>query len=291
MVNSQTLKIQPLPLHLAFYLLFLLFFFCPKLWASQDAMVITDRAMIYSDRDMTSPIGYVKRGKKLVVGEIPRNKAQVYPIVVSGKVAYIRVLDVTTEKESMDSTRLVAERFQKNTDKIYKSKFVLGYFAFSSQANLNAENTTDLLDKDALLWHGLSIKGEVLLKDSFDFQVIANFMATSEGQEKYRVIEFGLGAAYRLIDSRKFILRLEGQGYGIPFSSYEIGSDFRLTSYGYTVGGGLNMTYLFDRHWGFEASGGVYYTKLLGYDTPAPYEDVSPSFVGNRFGLGVNYTY
>ncbi len=291
MVKSQTLKIQRLPLYLAFYLLSLLFFFCPKLWAAQDAMVVADRAIIYSDREMTSPVGYVSRGKKLVVGEIPRNKAQVYPIVVSGKVGYVRVQDVTTERESMDSTRLVAERFQKNTDTVYKSKFVLGYFAFSSQANLNNSNTTDLVDKDAILWHGLSLKGEVLLKNSFDFQIISNFMAMSEGQEKYRVIEFGFGAAYRVIDSRKFLLRLEAQGYGIPFSSYEIGSDFRLTSYGYTAGGGLNMTYLFDQHWGLEASGGVYYTKLMGYDTPAPYKDVSPSFVGNRFGLGVNYTY
>lgn len=291
MVKSQTLKIQRLPLYLAFYLLFLLFFFCPKLWASQDAMVVADRAIIYSDREMTSPVGYVSRGKKLVVGEIPRNKAQVYPIVVSGKVAYIRVLDVTTEKESMDSTRLVAERFQKNTDKVYKSKFVLGYYAFSSQVSLNNENSTDLLDGDAVLWHGISLKGEVLVKESFDFQVITNFMAMSEGQEKFRVLEFGLGAAYRLVDRRKFLLRIEAQGLGVPFSSYEVGSDFRLTSYGYTVGGGLNMTYLFDQHWGFEAFGGLYYTKLLGYDTPEPYKDVSPSFAGNRFGLGVNYTY
>ncbi len=290
MVKSHTLRIQRVPLYIAFYLLFLLFFFCPELWASQDAMVVADRAVIYSDRDMTSPIGYVSRGKKLVVGEIPRNKAQVYPIVVSGKVGYIRVADVTTEKESMDSTRLVAERFQKNTDRVYKSKFVLGYFAFSSQANMNEENS-DLLNKDAVLWHGLSLKGEVLVKDSFDFQIISNFMTMTKGEESFKAIEFGFGAAYRLVDRRKFLLRLEAQALGVPFSSYSLGSDFRLTSYGYTVGGGLNMTYLWNQHWGVEAFGGVYYMKLLGFKAPSPYKDVSPSFAGNRLGLGVNYTY
>lgn len=290
MVKLQTPNIQRIPLYLAFYLLFLLFFLCPKIWAAQDAMVMVDRAVIYSDREMTSPIGYVSRGKKLVVGEIPRNKAQVYPIVVSGKLGYIRVIDVTTEKESMDSTRLVAERFQKNTDAVYKSKFVFGYYAFSSQVNLNYENAK-LADKDALLWHGLSLKGEVLVKDSFDFQIITNYMTTTQSNETFRVLEFGLGAAYRLIDRRKFLARIEAQALGIPFSSYSLGDDFRLKSYGYTVGAGLNLTYLFNRHWGAEAFGGVYYTKLMGFETPAPYKDISPSFVGNRMGLGLNYTY
>lgn len=290
MAKSQTLKIQRFSFYLAFYLLFLLFFFCPKIWAAQDAMVIADRAVIYSDREMSSPVGYVKRGKKLVVGEIPRNKAQVYPIVVSGKVGYIRVIDVTTEKESMDSTRLVAERFQRNTGKVYKSKFVASYFAFSSQVSLDKENT-DIVNKNSLLWHGLSLKGEVLAIQSFDFQIISNFMTMTKGEESFKAVEFGLGVAYRLIDRRRFLARIEAQALAIPFSTYSVGNDFRLKSYGYTAGGGLNLTYMFDANWGAEAFGGIYYMKLLGYDAPEPFEDISPSFLGNRFGFGLNYTY
>jgi len=286
MANSRTLKIQ----HLAFYVLFLLFFFCPKIWAAQDAMVTADRAVIYSDREMSSPVGYVKRGKKLVIGEIPRNKAQVYPIVVSGKVGYIRVIDVTTEKESMDSTRLVAERFQKNTDKTYKSKFVASYFAFSSQVSLNKENA-DIVNKDSLLWHGLSLKGEVLVIQSFDFQIISNFLTMTKSEESFKAVEFGLGAAYRLIDKRRFLARIDAQALGVPFSTYSVSDDFRIKSYGYSVGTGLNLTFMFDSHWGAEAYGGVYYMKLLSFDTPEPFGDISPSFVGNRFGLGLNYTY
>jgi hypothetical protein len=40
-----------------------------------------------------------------------------------------------------------------------------------------------------------------------------------------------------------------------------------------------------------EAFGGLYYTKLMNFDSPAPYADISPSFIGNRLGIGLNYTY
>jgi hypothetical protein len=253
-------------------------------------MVLVDRALIYSDQEMTSAIGYVSRGKKLVVGEIPRNRAQVYPIIVSGKIAYIRVLDVTTEKESMDTNRLVAERFQQTAQSEYKSKLAFAYYAFSSQISIKEQNS-EIADKDILLWNGLSFRGEVLIKNSFDLQVIANYMGTSVKKEIFRAMELGFGAAYRLIDKRKFLARVEVQLLAIPYSSYSVGKDVQVNSYGYTAGAGLNLTYLFNQHWGAELTGGVYQTNLLTFDTPAPYKSISPSFVGNRLGLGINYTY
>lgn len=290
MVTSQTLKFQsfrPIPV---FYLIIFCTLFCQQLWASQDAMVIVDKAFIYSDQAMTSPIGYVSRGKKLVVGEIPRNKAQVYPIIVSGKVAYIRVLDLTTEKESMDSNRLTAERFQKTTRSVPQSKFVFSYYGFASQVSQSSSNGL-IRDGDSLFWHGLSLKGEVLTRERMDVQLILNYMGTDAEQERYRVFELGLGAALRLINAKKFLLRLEGQLLGVPFSSYELSGDFRVKSFGYSAGGGVNMTWIFNQGWGVEAFGGAYYTKLLAFDAPKPFVDFSSSFAGVRAGLGVNYTY
>jgi hypothetical protein len=286
MVKSHRLRIQRVPLKIAFYLLFLLCFFCPKLWASQDAMVLADRAVIYSDREMTSPIGYVSRGKKLVVGEIPRNKAQVYPIVVSGKVAYIRVIDVTTERESMDSTRLTAERFQKNAAPKLEGKFSASYFAFNSTIELD-----DATEDDSFFWHGISLKGEMFLKNRFDFQVVLNWMQTQEKAVKFRAFEIGPGMAYRLIDTRRFLLRLEAQALLIPYSSYSQGSEFRVNSYGYTLGGGLTSTILFDENWGMDLSAGLYRTGMFSFKAPEPYGNIDPVFTGLRMGIGINYTY
>ncbi|WPU63175.1 hypothetical protein [Peredibacter starrii] len=239
---------------------------------------------------MTSPIGYISRGKKVKVGEIPRNRAQVYPIVISGKLAFIRVIDVTTEKESMDSTRLSAERFQKSTRKEYKSKFVVSYLTFLSQVSLENSNSA-LADGDALQWHGISFKGEAMLWKSWDLQILLNYLQTIKGEETFRIVEFGAGGAYRLIQSSKFLLRLEGQLLAIPFSNYSYGDDFRVNGYGLTTGAGVNANYYFNENWSFEGSLGLFYTKTFGYDAPAPYKTIEPTFMGTRVTLGLSYTY
>lgn len=290
MVNSHTHKFQRFISSVPFYLFFLVSFLCPQLWAAQEAMVLVDKALIYSDQQTTSPVGYVTRGKKILVGDIARNKGRVYPIVVSGKIAYIKVLDVTTEKESMDSTRLTAERFQNITSDVPQSKFLFSYFTFASKINLSQVNG-ELKDKDSLTWHGLSLKGEVLAKKRLDMGLVTNFMSTQFEEEMFRVFEFGLTTSYRLIDKKRFLARLEGQALAIPFSTYSLGEDFRVKSFGYSVGGGLNLNFLFNKNWGLETGAGAYYTKLLGFDAPDPFGDFSTSFIGLRANVGLNYTY
>lgn len=290
MVTPHLHKFQRFPLAGAICFLLTLVFYCPQLLASQPAMVLVDRAIIYADKEMTSPIGYIARGKKITVGEIPRNKAQVYPIVVSGKIAYVRVIDVTTEKASMDTNTLTAERFMKSTKSVPDSKFVLGYYSFASIINLSQKNG-EVKSKDPVIWHGLTIRGEIMFKNIVDFQIVTNVMQAKEKEETVRAVEFGIGGALRFIDTKKFVARLEGQALAIPFSSYELGNQFRVNSYGLTFGGGLNLTYFFNKNWGTEAFGGAYYTRLLAFDAPLPYRDFSASFTGGRFGLAVNYLY
>ena len=291
MVSFETLKIQRLFSKIIIKLIFVLCFLCPNLWAAQDAMVIADRAVIYSDRDMTSPVGYVVRGKKIRVGEVARNKAQVYPIMVSGKVAYIRVLDVTTEKESMDSDRLVAERFQKTTKDRYHTYYALSYYSFNSTISQDKQNGL-IEDGDAFRWDGLSLKGAIIMFTDWEFQMLLNYMQGSMNKETYRAFEFGLGAGYRLINQKRFILRAEAQLLTAPYVRYEVQNRAELNSWGMTGGANINAHYLFNSHWGIEGFVGAYYMKVFKFDSnETNFTDFSPSFVGNRIGLGVNYTY
>jgi hypothetical protein len=290
MVNYITLKFHAFPLLRLISLTFISSFLCQNLWAAQEAVIITERAVIYSDKEMKSPIGFVSHGKKIMVGEIARNKGQVYPTIVSGKVAYVRVLDVSTAKDDTITNQVTARRFGKVAEKTFSSKVVASYFAYHTQIRQN-ETNGDVLDKSALMWHGASLKGEILVKNSFDVQIITNYMQLEEGSETYRAVEFGAGLAYRLIDVKKFLARIEGQFLSVPFVTYSINDDFRVKSYGYTVGAGANITYLFDQNWGAEAYAGVYQTKFLGFKTPGTYKDFSPTFTGNRIGIGMNYTY
>lgn len=290
MLTIHTLKFPQFLPRASYYLLFLVLFFCPKLWASQAALVMSEKAMIYSDVEMTSVIGYVSRGKKIVVGEIARNKGQLYPIIISGKVAYIRVIDVSTEKESPTSTNLTAERFTKNTNNIPKSKYSLSYFAFNSTIG-NTKQNYRVKNNDPFLWQGFSLKGEAIFKNNVDYQFIINYLTTANGKENYKMAEVGGGIAYRLKNSLKWQLRVEGQALLVPFSQYSIGNDFRKNSYGYTLGGGLNLHYLFSESWGVDLNGGLYYSKLLGFKLPPPYENSAPTFIGTRLGAGLTYNY
>lgn len=289
MFFTQKLRFQQLSFLTKITLLFTLSTFCPKLLAAQDAIVIAQKAIIYSDREMKSPIGFVRKGRKISVGEIPRNNAQVYPIVVSGKIAYIRVLDITTEKESVESERLVAERFQKATVEVKKQKLVLSYLRFNSTVSLDQENG-GLATNDTVTWNGISLKGEVLLKNSWDLQVMINYMMADPGKEKFTATEMGIGAAYRLIDTKKLLLRAEAQLLGIPFSSYEFENDFLKRSYGYTLGAGVAVSYWTSSRWAIEGALGYYRTHLLKFKSPTPYKEISPVFSGARLMIGLNYS-
>ncbi len=267
---------------------FLSFIFCPFLWASQDAMVISDRALIYADELMTSPIGYVRKGKKVKIGDIPRNRAQVYPIIVSGKVAYIKALDVNNERQSMDSNMLVAERFQKGTQDEYKSVYSVSFFNFSSQITLDKQND-ELQDQDLVNWVGLSIHGGVQLSKRHDLDLFLNYMNAKQDEEVFRAVEFGPGWGYRILETNRFVLKISAQALLVPFASYALGDLFRVNGYGLSTGAGANGNLRLGKNFGLEAYGGFYYTKIFGLDSPSPYQSISPSFMGTRIGLGISY--
>jgi hypothetical protein len=284
------LKFQLFPCDFRFSLFFFFSFLCQNSWAAQDAIVTADRAIIYADELMTSPVGYVNRGKKIRIGDIARNKAQIYPIIVSGKMAYIRVIDISTQKESVDAERLLAERFMKSTQKAQKTRYSLSYVSFMSQITQQADNTY-IKSKDSLVWNGVNLKGEVVLEKRWALQVMAGYLATKKVVEQYSVIEIGLGSSYRIIDAGRFILKAEAQITAIPYASYGIGSDFTVHGYGFGAGGGLNASYRFNESWGLEGYAGVFAMKLTHFKIPVPYNIVDPSFIGSRTGLGVFYQF
>lgn len=290
MVKIYTPKFPRFSLHLILSLLFISIFYAPTIHAAQQALVIVDKAVIYSDMDMTSPIGYISRGKKIAVGDTAKNKFQVYPLIISGKIAYIRVADVSTEKEGPTSKRLTAERFSRKAEEVPKMKYSLSYLQFNSAISSTKKNYK-VENNDPFTWSGFSMKGEMLWSKDFDFQVLFNYLGATTEEETYKMLELGTGLAWRIINKPRWQFRTEGQVMLVPFSSYAIKSDFRKNSYGYTLGGGASLDYYFNEFWGLELSGGLYYTKLLGFELPAPYQNVAPVFIGSRIALGLSYQY
>jgi hypothetical protein len=283
-------RFQSLPLMLRLFLVLSLTLICQLSWAAQDAIVVADEAVIYSDEKMSSPIGFVRKGKRIKVGEIPRNKAQVYPVIVSGRMAFIRVGDVDTTGTGGNPGR-VAERFLKNAEQPgYQWNVGLSYVAFMSKVG-SVPRGNRLANNDPFTWTGFSFKAEVLGTERVELQFLTNYLSGESGAEMFRMVEMGFGGAYRIFDRSRFILKLELQGMAIPFSSYQFGNFFRVNGHGGTIGGGASAAMRLGRNLGIEVFGGPYYTILSGLQVPQPAQTIRPSFFGTRFGLGLNYRY
>jgi len=77
-------------------LIVLFLFILPlQAFAAREAVVIAKKAMVYSDINLTSAIGFLRQGKKIAVGEVKRNRGEVVPIVVNNRIAYLRVKDLS----------------------------------------------------------------------------------------------------------------------------------------------------------------------------------------------------
>jgi hypothetical protein len=264
---------------------------CQNLWAIQDAIVLAEQAVVFADEQMTSPVGFIRRGKKIKIGENARNNSRVYPLLVSGKIAFIKVADVSTEKDSVDAPYLVAERFLRSTENPHKTRYGISYFHYSTQTNLIAEKEISQV-QDGLNWQGLAIRGEVLVRPRWNLQVLVNFLNGAAQETSFLMTELGLGAMYTLADIGKFQLRLGAQILGVPFASFEISNMFRKNGYGVSSGAGVELSYKFKERWLLDGQAGIYYTRLSGFALPQPFPtDVAFSFIGTRAGLGVSYQY
>lgn len=253
-------------------------------------MVIAERALIYSDQQMSSVIGYVARGKKIRVGEIPRNQAQLYPVVVSGKVAYIKVSDVSTQTASVDSKELIAERFNQTALDNNEIFYSLSYLMFNSILSLK-DAPGELGHTDSLIWQGVSIRGGKRQSKRFDLQMIVDFLKSEKGNEGFTIFETGVGANLRIIQTHRLSLKFGAELLLAPFANYHLGSLFRVNGYGYTLGSGLTLDYRLGERWGVFALGGIYHTQIQGLDLPKQYQDISPAFTGSRFAAGASYQF
>ena len=267
-----------------------LFLYSPFSLAAQDAIVIVDQAVVYSDQQMSSTVGFVTKGKRLRIGEVARNNSQVYPVIISGKIAYIRVLDVTTDLH--EEAAVDYERYRKSTQKTYKEKIAFGFINYSSIISLSGKsNPGGLKDKDAVNWIGVGGKGDAFLRYNFDVQFLGNFLQATADKETFRMFEFGIGAGFRVIDFSRFKVSFEGQLLGVPFAQYKYMNDFRVNGFGFTGGGAGTASLRLGEHWGIEGSVGLYYTKLSGFKAPKQYSSIVPGFYGTRLFLGANYQY
>jgi hypothetical protein len=89
--------------------------------SAQMAVVSSAQAIIYADQNLTSPIGYVRNGRRLLVGSQARARGSVVPVVVSGRIAYVQLKDVTLSNQLGDS--LTNSDQQRELEHLVEAKF------------------------------------------------------------------------------------------------------------------------------------------------------------------------
>jgi hypothetical protein len=73
--------------------------------AGRRVVVTVPNAVVYSDLNMNSPIGRIPLGKFIRVGKVKRKYSTVVPIIVAGRVAYIKDSDITDYKKWIQQTK------------------------------------------------------------------------------------------------------------------------------------------------------------------------------------------
>jgi hypothetical protein len=119
--------------------LFLLMSFIHCANAAQIGLVIAPKAIVYADQQLTTPIGYIKNGKKVKVGEVKRQKGTVLPIIISGRVAFIKTMDIALQeikgiehKGHRVSEHDIEENFKRDSDKLNENNFL--FVSLSNQS-------------------------------------------------------------------------------------------------------------------------------------------------------------
>lgn len=93
-----------------------------KVQAAQHAIVVKSKAIIYADKALSSPLGYVKKGKKILVGDVPRYHGDevIFTIIVSEEVAYIKANDLRLQNSTKENIK--KSRYQRSYEKYKKLK-------------------------------------------------------------------------------------------------------------------------------------------------------------------------
>lgn len=239
-----------------------------KAHAVQTAIVAVDKAVVYSDVEMTSPIGYVRGGRQLKVGSKPQRGGAILPIVVAGRIAYIRAQDVSVSDNpavlgaSPQGPKLrehqIATPMGEIEDDLKENNFLvlnLGqYFGGADLSDLNEGLGVDdgaITSITAMFEHrpviydfswDVGIGYYNMSNEAYDFQTL-----TLEGNFYYSLLQTGL------LDFQLFGgLALSGD---IRLSSESLAREERGSMWGYQFGAAAKIAPR--QEWGFVLKAGI----------------------------------
>jgi len=300
------MRIISLNISMALALLIFILALSQDLIAAQRAVVDVRQAIIYADLNQQSPIGYVGRGKQLLVGDVKRRNKSMLPVMVNGQVAWIKVNDIyfPDDEHQFDERRSITEHDVLIKDKV-KDPYNLNNFLTMkvSPSSLSIAGILDDADNGS---SNLSAK----LKNAKEYVLMY------EHKNPYHSIHWGLGLGYfmgqiDLLTMKSLIIKggltwvpIRSSLFNLEiYSNINFSGDFRVISQDigrykgnlYGLDYGLAVRFFPHSKWGiFLGAGGSFYrfnnlpAIVLTNQTQAA---KFSSLVGTKIEMGISYKF
>lgn len=255
-------------------LIFCLFVIGFNSYAAKWALVVSDQAIIYSDIEMTSKIGYIKKGKKVRVGEVARNNGQLLPIIVSGRIAYVEVKDLQSSSK-LESLQSATQRIQanklENENRPQRLAAHLGSFLASGEVSLSRNNSSAVSvngSEGSLQFLSIGVKDYRYSDNSSSRGFKSGLEYNSVSKNDFQLNYISFSADYfQHFHNYEEIDFLWYAGLTItPFSELKQGSLYTLNGYGVGAQGGVEGIYKLESNLYAHADLGYHYLKLMGFD-------------------------
>ena len=206
----------------------LLFFISLPCLAAQWALVISDKAVIFSDIEMKSSIGFIRKGKKVRVGSVPKNKGRVLPLILNKKVLYIATKDIDVGV-NLDKLGSASERIKQKMSSIQIVRNI-GLVGGTYYGVLSSDKATD----ENALFLELGVRGYYT-----DYKKKENFRLTLSSSNASFENDINMNFFALSFASKMFGLQNYGQsfifylgGILIPYAEIKYQDLFKLTGYG-----------------------------------------------------------
>ena len=256
------------------------------------AVVISDKAIIYADAQMSASIGYLSKGRKIRVGEKPKNNGRVLPLIIQKKVAYIKVVDIERSSKEAAVENVTTRINERTKQTMGNNKVAILLGSSVSNVYFPESATTDTEYSMLFLGGGIRVYREegsskTGLKGSLEF------MTGKRDDEEISTFSIPFDYYYKVLQGNVLELHLSGGLNIIPFAEYKLGDDFTLNGYGYGAQVGSELVFKFSRI-GVHIEGVYAYKKLMGFKLPENElypEKLEPSLNSVSIKALVSYAY
>lgn len=264
-------------------------------FSAQWATVQADKAIIYSDQQMTSAIGFIKRGTRVRVGEVARNKGSLLPIIIEDKIAYIKIVDIKSSKDEKLVTSATARRRKINKDNRKRSRIGLSYNRYM----LQLENIADTTDTDDYAFNGGALKGYMTKnKSRVSYAAEIGYSKASDESDTnvFEYYNFNFDIMYRIIDFDNLSLSLSMGGVLIPLAQYTYDDLFTQNSSGLGATTGVELFLGLKNSIGIHTNLRYQYIEMFGFDVPKNEElgfnsTYDPTFSGVSIQTSLTYAF